>query len=96
MDNANRAYKQVLANMSASDAAYFKNAQSYTYDDYYEKMEKEKKRTMRQLNKYDEVMGERTIVEDFSTNFSTVEDDVNYDVDPGWLDSFDDLNDFDD
>lgn len=96
MDNANKAYKQVLANMSASDAAYFKNAQSYTYDDYYEKMEKEKKRTMRQLSKYDEVMGERTIVEDFSTNFSTVEDDVNYDVDPGWLDSFDDLNDFDD
>lgn len=93
---SNKVYRQTLAHMSPADAAYFKNAQTYDYNFYYEKMEKEKRKANRQMNALDERFGDRTIVEDISTNFSTIEDDINSDIDPSWLDMFDDLNDFDD
>ena len=92
----NKVYRQTLAHMSPADAAYFKNAQTYDYDYYYEKMEKEKRKANRQMNALDERFGDKTIVEDISTSFSTIEDDMNSDMDPSWLDMFDDLNDFDD
>ena len=59
-------------------------------------MEKEKRKANRQMNALDERFGDKTIVEDISTSFSTIEDDMNSDMDPSWLDMFDDLNDFDD
>ena len=96
MFDPNKAYRQSMQYMSGRDAEYFKGTQSYDYNDYYEKMMREKERAMRQISRYDEVMGERTFVEDYNTNFDSIDADVNADIDSGWLDAFDDLNDFND
>lgn len=89
-------YNNTMMYMSENDIEYFKDSQTYDYSIYYEKMMKERNKASKQLNKYDQLLGERTIVEDYNTNFDSIDDDVNSDIDNSWLDNFDDLNDFED
>ena len=89
-------YNVSLQYMSESDREYFKGTQSFDYEDYYDKLIKEKEKAMRQISRYDEYMGENTFIEDYNTDFDSIDSDINSDLDNGWLNNFDDLNEFDD
>ena len=89
-------YNVSLQYMSESDREYFKGTQSFDYEDYYDKLIKEKEKAMRQISRYDEDMGENTFIEDYNTYFDSIDSDINSDLDNGWLNNFDDLNEFDD
>ena len=91
-------YGETMRYMSSADREYFQNTQTVDYNDYYENLIRERNKAMRQISRYDEIMGEKTTVENYDTRFESMEytDDINAGMDPSWLNNFDDLNDMDD